>query len=575
MRILAGIIIMAFFVADQITAQELAINFGNNNITTSSISFTPDGKYMVIGGFAKSYNLTSGKIDLRTIKKDTETQADYSSTVCVSTDGRMLLLAKSKRLDIWDLQSRTLIKSIKDNQLIETAASYSKDGRHIIYLRKNGEMVLLNASTFIESLNQKLTDDTPVSLAISPDGRNIATGTRNGSIIVYDTGSQTTTAEKAGTSEIKCMSISPSGEYIAASFNDGRIWLGRLPSLETSAAWQAHTPGNTVIDFHPSGKFLASGGKDRNIRIWNIPEGSRKEEWEAHKNAVYSLAFSPNGEMLATGSLNDIFSHSDDTKLWSVALTSNTFAATDVGDKTISKVTTPQQQVKPASPASQKRLALIIGNGSYSGSTLANPENDARDMKNALQKFDFDVLMYENLGQSMMKKAMDEFGEKLKGYDVGLFFYAGHGIQSKGYNYLIPVDAELKSESQVEYDCVQADRILALMEESGTTVNIIILDACRNNPFERSWTRSANSRGLAFMNAPSGSLIAYATAPGSTASDGSGKNGLYTSAILESINIPDLNILQIFQNVRSLVSDRSQGLQIPWESTSLTGDFFF
>jgi uncharacterized caspase-like protein len=175
----------------------------------------------------------------------------------------------------------------------------------------------------------------------------------------------------------------------------------------------------------------------------------------------------------------------------------------------------------------------------------------------------------------MMKKAMDEFGEKLKGYDVGLFFYAGHGIQSKGYNYLIPVDANLKSEAQVEYDCVQADRILALMEASGTKVNIIILDACRNNPFERSWTRSASGRGLAFMSAPRGSLIAYATAPGSTASDGSGKNGLYTSAILESIKIPNLNILQIFQNVRSLVSDQSQGQQIPWESTSLTGDFYF
>ena len=174
-----------------------------------------------------------------------------------------------------------------------------------------------------------------------------------------------------------------------------------------------------------------------------------------------------------------------------------------------------------------------------------------------------------------MKMAMDEFGDKLKNYDVGLFFYAGHGIQSKGYNYLVPVDANIKSEEQVEYDCVQADRILALMEASGTDVNIIILDACRNNPFERSWTRSATGKGLAFMNAPKGSLIAYATAPGSTASDGSGKNGLYTSALLESIRITNINILQVFQNVRVIVSEKSDGRQIPWESTSLTGDFIF
>ena len=217
----------------------------------------------------------------------------------------------------------------------------------------------------------------------------------------------------------------------------------------------------------------------------------------------------------------------------------------------------------------------MIGNGNYLASVLANPENDTREMKIVLEQFGFDVLKYENLNQSQMKQAMDEFGEKLKGYDVGLFLYAGHGIQAKGYNYLIPVDANLRSEEQVEYDCVQADRILALMEASGTSVNIIILDACRNNPFERSWTRTASGRGLAYMNAPSGTLIAYATAPGSTASDGSGKNGLYTSAILESIIIPNITILQMFQNVRSIVSQASEKQQVPWESTSLTGDFYF
>ncbi len=223
----------------------------------------------------------------------------------------------------------------------------------------------------------------------------------------------------------------------------------------------------------------------------------------------------------------------------------------------------------------EKRLALVIGNGTYSGSILANPENDARSIADVLKKMGFTVYKYENLTQARIKEVIDDFGMKLKGNTVGLFYYAGHGIQAKGFNYLIPVDAQLKTEEQVEYDCVRADRVLALMETSGTKVNIIILDACRNNPFERSWTRSATSKGLAFMNAPQGTLIAYATAPGSTASDGSGKNGLYTSALLESIQIADLNILQIFQNVRNIVSAKSQNQQIPWESTSLTADFYF
>jgi hypothetical protein len=229
----------------------------------------------------------------------------------------------------------------------------------------------------------------------------------------------------------------------------------------------------------------------------------------------------------------------------------------------------------PVQNQQQRKLALVIGNGNYISSTLANPENDAIAMKTALQSVGFTVLEYENLNQSQMKRAMDDFGIKLKSYDVGLFFYAGHGIQTKGYNYLIPVDAKLESEQQVEYDCVQADRILALMEASGTKVNIIILDACRNNPFERSWTRSESGKGLAFMTAPSGTLIAYATSPGRTASDGSGKNGLYTSAILENITIPQNTIIQMFQNVGRIVSQKSNKQQVPWISSSLIADFYF
>jgi uncharacterized protein (TIGR02145 family) len=227
------------------------------------------------------------------------------------------------------------------------------------------------------------------------------------------------------------------------------------------------------------------------------------------------------------------------------------------------------------SQTGEKRLALVIGNGNYLNSVLANPENDARSMTDVLRKLGFTVYPYENLNASQMKRAIDDFGAKLKSYNVGLFYYAGHGIQAKGYNYLIPVDALLQTEEQVEYDCVRADRVLSLMETSGTKVNVIILDACRNNPFERSWTRSATGRGLAFMNAPSGTLIAYSTAPGNTALDGSGKNSPYTMAIMESIRMPNITIIQMFQNVRNIVSQKTNKQQIPWESTSLTGDFYF
>ena len=226
--------------------------------------------------------------------------------------------------------------------------------------------------------------------------------------------------------------------------------------------------------------------------------------------------------------------------------------------------------------SNEKRLALVIGNADYEfGGTLANPENDAKAMAQALRNIGFEVSEYTNANQKDIKKAIDEFGKKLKLYDVGLFFYAGHGVQVKGSNYLVPVDANLSSENDVEYDCVNAERVLANMEDAGSKVNIVVLDACRNNPFERSWTRSTQGKGLAFMNAPSGSLIAYATSPGTTASDGSGKNGLYTSALLKHLATPNITILEMFQQVRSTVMKESHDMQVPWESTSLKGNFYF
>jgi hypothetical protein len=226
--------------------------------------------------------------------------------------------------------------------------------------------------------------------------------------------------------------------------------------------------------------------------------------------------------------------------------------------------------------AKERRIALLVGNANYTmGGSLANPVNDVRAMKTALERLHFSVLKFENCGQGQMKKVMDDFGKKLKDYDVALFFYAGHGLQVNGYNYLIPIDATLESENDAEYDCVRADRVLAKMETGGTKTNIVILDACRDNPFERSWHRGAKGTGLAFMNAPSGSVIAYSTSPGSTASDGAGANATYTAALLESLDTPGITVLQMFQRVRSLVISRTDNKQVPWESTSLRGDFYF
>ncbi len=224
--------------------------------------------------------------------------------------------------------------------------------------------------------------------------------------------------------------------------------------------------------------------------------------------------------------------------------------------------------------APEKRLALVIGNADYLVGPLANPVNDARSMARALRNVGFDVMLRENVSnQTEMKRVIREFGQKLKDYDIGLFYYAGHGIQVKGYNFLVPVNARISSEEEVEYECVDAGFVVALMDAADSKVNIIVLDACRNNPFAR--TFRSTRQGLVSMNAPAGTIIAYATSPGKTAIDGSGVNGLYTQELLYQIQRPGLKIEDVFKNVRIEVMKKSDDKQVPWESSSLTGDFYF
>ncbi|HQK71916.1 MAG TPA: FISUMP domain-containing protein [Bacteroidales bacterium] len=239
-------------------------------------------------------------------------------------------------------------------------------------------------------------------------------------------------------------------------------------------------------------------------------------------------------------------------------------------------VATNSQVISKTEPS--KKVALVIGNGNYMLGTLANPENDAKLIADVLKKLEFDVMFYANLDWRSMKKSLDDFRAKLKGADVALFYYAGHGVQVGGYNFLIPVDANPQSESQVEYDCIPADRILSDMTDSGAKIKIMILDACRNNPFEKRWSNPSSSRGLAVMRASSRSnntFIAYSTAPGSTALDGSGKNSPYTTALAEAMVIPDIKINDMFTIVAKNVSQRTGGEQNPWKSDSMVEDFYF
>jgi formylglycine-generating enzyme required for sulfatase activity len=220
-----------------------------------------------------------------------------------------------------------------------------------------------------------------------------------------------------------------------------------------------------------------------------------------------------------------------------------------------------------------QRAALIIGNATYKTSPLANPANDANDMATLLKKLGFNVTKLTNAGRRDMEEAINALGRRLKKGGTGLFYFAGHGVQVEGINYLIPIGARIETEGDVKFEAVNANRVLSKMQDAGNPLNMVFLDACRNNPFARMF-RSAQ-QGLAPMDAPKGSLVAFATAPGDTAADGRGRNGVFTKHLLRHIPQAGLEVGPMMRQVRAGVQADTDEKQTPFEVSSLTGSFYF
>jgi hypothetical protein len=220
----------------------------------------------------------------------------------------------------------------------------------------------------------------------------------------------------------------------------------------------------------------------------------------------------------------------------------------------------------------EKRLALVFGNADYSSGALKNPVNDANLMEATLKSLGFDVIKKINSTKAVMEAAIREFSEKLPEYNVALFYYAGHGVQVNGQNYLIPTDAVLSKQTDCQWEAVDVTKITQQFEQVPENTNIIILDACRNNPF-RSWARGP-AQGFKALGTVRGTYIAFATSEGSTAADGVGLNGVYTEELVKQMGVPQ-PIESVFKRTRKQVMDRSSGQQIPTEWSYLTGDFFF
>jgi len=241
-----------------------------------------------------------------------------------------------------------------------------------------------------------------------------------------------------------------------------------------------------------------------------------------------------------------------------------------------------------ADTPAERRVALVIGNGAYRAGALANPVNDARAMAATLKSLGFEVTAKENLDLAGMVEAVRALYLKSKDYDVRLFYYAGHGVQIKGRNYLVPVGVQAIAEEDVGSRTLDLNELLERLGSVRPGLNLVVLDACRSNPFLGPTMLTADGRaiklrgmsgarpGLAQVEAAQGTLVAYATAPGQVAVDGNqGANGLYTHHLLNFMTVPGLPVETLFKRVRNAVTRDTRGEQIPWESSSMVGEFCF
>ena len=231
------------------------------------------------------------------------------------------------------------------------------------------------------------------------------------------------------------------------------------------------------------------------------------------------------------------------------------------------------QKVQPQiAPDNRRRLALVIGNDNYSSMpVLTNAVNDSNSMNDALRQANFEVMHYKNLNKRGMEEALYNFTQKLGKDDVGMFYFAGHGAQANSKNFLIPVAENVKKSADVQFEGIDVNRVMAYLQDSKNSLNIVVLDACRSSLPER----GGMSRGLTVTEAPQGSIVAYATAPGKAASDGDVGNSPFTKNLVRVMQRKGLKIEDVFKEVRVAVSRETNGEQVPQEVSQLVGDFYF
>ncbi len=517
---------------------------------------------------------------------------DRVSALAFSPDTRTLASgARDKNLVINEIESRKSLLKIAEHYEPIKFVAFSKDGA---FLYAGSRSVFSITDVLQNKVDRKLTNLTEITKIAPTNDPAIVFLVSNSRLIELNWKSGATKTIKSGS--VSDFRLSQDGETLFIA-EDKVIEVYSLKTFSTIKILSGHKSSITSLDYDDNKKRLVSSSASE-IILWNVEPGVAFP-YEYRK--VTQVRFIQNGNSILFSSKNflnlrelesakdlvmftgsaeiDYFDVSSDNHLIAVAadaskikLFDNPWVTEGLQPKAALQIVRKEEALSP-----QEKYALIIGVKSYEHvPPLRNSLNDAQDMAATLKGKGFTVIeVYDPKTKREMQEGIKSYFSLVqdKPGATGLVFYSGHGMQVKGINYLIPTQADPQIEADLDDQCVNMDYVMRAINQAGNGLNIFVLDACRNNPFQ-GFSRSAE-KGLSMVDTPKGSYIVYATKPGSVASDGTGRNGLFTSKLLQYMNTQGLNIEQVFKQVARDVSTESGDAQRPWIASDFTGDFFF